>query len=140
MARKADGYFTSDGTFYEREEEADLHDAKEAIRGELIGQEIAPDPIIVLLDTMRELIEDYYEKATAEAKTRTSSDLDSSGEVDHFGPEPGGSEIDPPDDSGGEAGTESVQQQPRTRRKSVPNMGRRKRTKAIQDDGKEHGT
>jgi len=140
MTREAHGYFTEDNTFYERKEEADLHEAKALIYAHLVGMEIRPEPIIELLDEMRKEIEDYYAKTSAEVETRAPSDDNGSGEDDHSEPEPGGPEVDQANNGGGEDGAKSVQQQPRTRHKPVSNVGRRKRAKAVQDKRKEHGT
>lgn len=140
MVRKADGYFADDGEFFERKEEAELHDVEKEILDTLREKGIVPEPILELIGEMQQLIEDYYAKVHAETETRIAASVQGGGKNNRTRSKPRSIETDTSDDCEGEAGLEGVQQQPRRRRKSVPNVGRRKRTEAVQDDSKEHGT
>lgn len=140
MVREAHGFFTDDGSFYERKEEAELHDTEAAIIDYLKNAGIQPEPILELLNEMRTEIEDYYDKAKAERETRAPSNPESGREDDHSSTKSDRVESDTSDNGSSEARVESVQQQPGARRKSVSNVGRRKRPKTIQDKRKEHGT
>lgn len=140
MAKYATGYFTDDGTFFTAKEQAELHEAKELIRGLLIGKGIHPDPIVALLQEMQKEIEDFYAKDTAEREASALAGHDRAREDNNSATQSSSVETDPSDDEGREAGTESVQQQPRPARKSMSDVGRRKRTKKVQDGRKEHGT
>lgn len=134
MPKAVSGFLSSDEIFFDREVDADLHDAELVLRTALGKYSKDPESVIETLRKEMEPIRRYFDAFEASVEdvhdTRTNS---------HPPGQPGETETDPPNNGAGEEDDAREQQQPRSRRQPVPNLGRRKRTKEVQDPSKKHG-
>lgn len=135
--RQASGFITEDGTFFETEEEAKLHEAEQWLRGQMVMHfpQIDVDGILNLVETLRTELGEYLNATAAHLRTQTkkqnrtgdqdSSSSEVSGHLGHV--------------SSAKEDLEALLQLPSRRPSHVPDVGSGPRTEKVQERREEHG-